>query len=211
MSSNQIGYWRNWINNKQEIPITEDGYIFRYTIANQCSNTWVKHWVCCTTQKKLYAFIKYVILPSIFISKNMGLKDGEVYLDVCEYNETIGILEHAAQEGYEKAIEDYTKWFGQMDNLEEKGGDLKDIRGFLTRVTSENHCRNGLFLDLQVYENINFVGTALVREFEEDDMIEDLEDMMELSCEEIENLFENISDNKFMLRRIITLLNERLY
>ncbi|MEG0772038.1 hypothetical protein [Clostridium sp.] len=211
MSANEIAYWRNWINNKQEIPITEDGYIVRYTLANQHSGNWVRHWVCCTSQKKLYTFIKYVLLPSIIISKNMGLKDGEVYLDVCEYDETIGILEHAAEEGYEKALEDYIKWFEEMKTIEDKGADFKEIRSFLNKVSSENDFREGLFLEFGVYENISSVGRTLIREFKEDDMVEDLEDMMELSCEEIENLFDNIKGNKFMLRKITTLLNERLY
>jgi hypothetical protein len=130
---------------------------------------------------------------------------------VCQYNETIGILEYAAQEGYEKAVEDYIRWFDEMENLEDKAADFKEIRNFLTRVSSENDFKEGLFLEFGVYENISFVGRALIREFKEDDMVEELEDMMELSCEEIENLFDNIRGNKFMLRKITTLLNERLY
>lgn len=211
MSVNQIAYWRNWINNRQDIPMTEDGYIIRYIIANQYSNTWVKRWVCCTTQKNLYAFIKYVLLPSIIISKNMGLKDGEVYIDVCEYNETLGILEHAGQEGYEKAVEDYVRWFEEVDNLEEKDAALSEIIEVLSKVSSEIDFRKGLFVEINLYEDISFVGRSLIKEYEEDDMVEDLEDMMGLSCKEIEDLFDDIRDNKFMLRRISTLLNEKLY
>lgn len=211
MSENQIAYWRNWINNKQEIPITEDGYIVRYTLANQYSNNWVRHWICCTTKKNLYAFIKYVLIPSIIISKNMGLKDGEVYIDVCEYNETIGILENAAQEGYEKAVEDYIRWFEEVDNLEDKDATFNEIKNFLSKISLENDFREGLFLELSVYENISSVGSALIKEYEEDDMVDELEDMMGLSSEEIETLFNNINGNKFMLRRITTLLNEKLY
>ena len=66
-----------------------------------------------------------------------------------------------------------------------------------------------MFSGIQVYENIKEFGKQLVSDYEEQDMIDELERQMEMSKEEIVELFSNIENNSFMLKRINEFLNSK--
>ncbi|MEG0774728.1 hypothetical protein [Clostridium sp.] len=209
MSINLIAYWRNWVKNNEDISITIDGYILKYSMVNQFSNVGVRNWVCCISKKKLYSFIKYLLLPSVIITKYIGIEEQEVYFDVCDYDEAIQILEFSEVKGYEKAIETFSIWFEEIEELEEKDLDFENLRSFINKVSLEVEYSHGLYLELELFENIRSVGKTLIKEYEAEGTLAILENIMELSKEKTANLFENFDENEFMLKKITTLLNER--
>lgn len=210
MSENLIPYWEKWIEGNEDIDITEDGYILRYYMVNEFSSDGVKDWVCCTTKKKLFAFIKYILLPSIAISKTIGIQYKEVYFDVANYEETINILSKANLTSCKRGIRHYNKWFDEISTLEEEDADFELIKSFLENLCIEVEYKEALYLEVDLFRNIKCVGRELIEEYEHDNMLDVLEDIMELKKCEIINLFENINNNKFMLKKIMTLLNEKI-
>jgi hypothetical protein len=209
MSINLIAYWRNWVKNNEDISITIDGYILKYSMVNQFSNIGVRNWVCCISKKKLCSFIKYLLLPSVIITKYIGIEEQEVYFDVCEYHEAIQILEYSKVNGYEKAIETFCTWYEEIEELEEKGSDFESLRSFINKVSMEVDYRPSLYINLELFENIKLLGKTLIKEYENQEMLNILENITKLKKEELENLFENIDENEFMLKKMTTLLNER--
>ena len=65
-------------------------------------------------------------------------------------------------------------------------------------------------MNLQLYENISSVGKTLISEYEEQGMLSELEDIMELKRSQIEELFNNIDNNEFMMKKISILLNSKV-
>lgn len=63
-----------------------------------------------------------------------------------------------------------------------------------------------MVLTLEVYKNIKEVGRQLIKNYEEQNMIEELEDTFNFSIDEIENMFNKIEENVFLLKRIMPIL-----
>lgn len=209
MSKNLISFWGKWVDGEEDIDVTIDGTILKYSMINRQSKDGVKDWVCFTSKEKLFSFIKYLLLPSIQISKTIGVSESEVYLDVCDYNKTIKLLGTLKANNYEKAIADYKRWIKEIENLENNDYSFDNIRNFINKISDEVSGEEGIFLELMLFKNIKCVGNILIKEYEDNNMLDVLESKFELSKEEIIGLFDSIEDNKFMLKRIATLLNER--
>ena len=62
---------------------------------------------------------------------------------------------------------------------------------------------------MQLFENIKCVGNIIIKQYEDENMLDILESKFELSKDEIKDLFESIDNNKLVLKKILDLLNER--
>lgn len=210
MSGNLIAYWRKWCDEEVIIPITPDGYIFKYGIYNQNSNEGNYDWVCCTSKKKLYAFIKYFILPSIQLSRTIGIKENTVCLFVLDYDDTIAYLVNSKLDDCQEHIETYKRWFNEIDMLEKASAEFSEIRKYITKVCLDVDYRKYIYVELDVFENISSVGKTLIEDYEEDEVLDVLELEMEMDKEQILELFNNIDSNKFMMEKITTLMINRI-
>lgn len=209
MSENLMNFWEKWIDGEEDVDVTKDGNIIRYSIINRQSNDGVKDWLCFSSKDKLYSFIKYLLLPSIQITRSIGIRDSEVYLDVCDYDKTIKLLETFKLEGYEKSMDDYKRWIKEIESLENNDYNFEDIRNFINKISHEISSTEGVFLELKLFEDIKSVGNTLIKQYENDNMMDILESKFELNKDDIKELFQNIDKNKFMLKKILILLNER--
>ena len=209
MSKNLINFWEKWIDGEDDIDVTADGMILKYSMINRKSNDGVKDWVCFDSKDKLFSFIKYLLLPSIQITTSIGIKDSEVYLDVCDYDKTIKLLETFKINGYEQAIGDYKRWLEEIEVIENNEYNFESIRSFINKISSEVNIHEDTFLELHLFQNIKSVGNLLIKQYEDDNMLDILESKFELSKDEIEDLFKSIDNNKFMLKKILVLLNEK--
>jgi hypothetical protein len=209
MSKSLINFWEKWIDGEDDIDVTADGMILKYSMINRKSNDGVKYWVCFDSKDKLFSFIKYLLLPSIQITRSIGIRDSEVYLDVCDYDKTIKLLETFKINGYEQAIGDYKRWLEEIEVIENNEYNFERIRGFINKISSEVNIHEDTFLELHLFQNIRSVGNLIIKQYEDDNMLDILESKFELSKDEIEDLFERIDNNKFMLKKIIVLLNEK--
>lgn len=210
MGENLIPYWEAWLSDEIEIPISCDGFIINYSMINCKSSQGVGDWVCCNSKKKVFSFIKFVLLPSVIVSKNIGVQENQVYLDVSSFQETIDILEENQFEGYEDAIEEYKVCFEVLEKLEQDNADIKEVKEILDYINYKVDIKTGLLVNLQLYDNIKSVGTTLIKEYEEQGMLDELERTMGLKKNQILELFNNIDKNEFMLKKIGVLLNSKL-
>ena len=210
MGDNLIPYWEAWLNDEIEIPISCDGYIINYSMINCKSKQGVGDWLCCNSRKKVFSFIKFVLLPSVIVSKNVGVQEDQVYLDVSSFDETIDILEENEFEGYKDAVEEYKVCFEVLEKLEQDNADMKEVKEILDYINYKVDIKSGILVNLQLYDNIKSVGTTLIKEYEEQGMLSELEKSMGLKKEEIQDLFQNIDRNEFMLKKIGILLNSKV-
>jgi len=209
MNEKLIDFWRKWIDGEEDIDVSIDGIILKYSIINKQNNDGVKDWVCFTSEDKLYSFIKYLLLPSIQLTRSIGIKESQVYFDVCEYDQTIKLLKTFKIDCYEKDIEDYKRWFKEVEILENNEYALESTRNFINKISSELGKTEDIFLELQLFKSIKSVGNIIIKQYEDDNMLDILESKFELSKDEIKDLFESIDNNKFMLKKILVLLNEK--
>lgn len=209
MSNNLIEYWSKIIYNEVQVDIDPDGFIFKYTIINMFTNEGVKNWISCNSWRKLFSFIKFVILPSVQLSKLIGIKEDSVVLGVFDYDITLGIIEESRIEGWKEILAEYKELFQEADDLEMGEYPFSELKEFVEKIASAVDYREGLYVSLDIFENISRVGKELIEKYENEDMLDYIEDFMEMSKEEILELFENINENPFMKKKILSLLNER--
>ena len=209
MSESMIGFWENWLDEEIDLPITKDGYILKYCLVSEYTNEGVKDWICCSSDKRLFSFIKYLLIPSIFISRAIIKKEKNVFLDVMSYNETIDILCELCGDEEDIIVKTYIQWFDKAEQLEKEKADFDKIAKFIKEINNSIHYSTGIYLDLAIYKNIKSVGKALIEEYENENMLDYLEELLGVDKEHIEEVFENINENKFMQKKILSFLNER--
>lgn len=210
MEENEIVFWEHWLQKEEDIPITKDGYMFKYYIANEYGSCGVCNWLCCISKNKLFAFIKYCILPSIQLTRTFGLNEGTVYLDVMDYEQTLYFLSKEEVDDSERYIDTYKRWFDEIDKLQANDCSFKDIREYLRKTTLEVDYMEGIYVDLDAFENISSVGKTLIEDFEKDGYLDILELELEMNKEQILDMFNNIDENQFMIKKIKDLLLDRL-
>lgn len=210
MSENDISYWDNWLEREIDIPITRDGYIFNYKIINMNSSGYLTDWVCCTSKDKLYSFIKYFILPSVQLTRTLGKQENITCCIVLDYDETLCYLDDSSIEDYQDQMNTFTRWFDDIDEMEKRDVPLKELRDYLNDICLEIDLSEGVFVDLDVFENISSLGKTLVEDYENDNVLGILELELEMNKEQILDLFENIDENPFMMKRITEFLINRL-
>src|SRR5471030_573759 len=153
MSENLMNFWEKWIDGEEDVDVTSDGTIIRYSIINRKSNDGVKDWLCFSSKDKLYSFIKYLLLPSIQITRSIGIRDSEVYLDVCDYDKAIKLFKAFKINGYEQAIVDYERWLEELEIIENNEYNFESIRSFINKISSEVNIHEDTFLELHLFQN----------------------------------------------------------
>ena len=208
---NLIAYWEAWLNDEIKIPMTTDGFIINYTIINMKSNEGVGDWLCCNSKKKVFSFIKDVLIPSVQVTRSIGREEKEVFLDVSTYEETIAMLEEwQYNTNSSDIIEEYKKWYNYVEEMEERDASFEEINDFLHKISDSIVLDEEVLINLAIYKNIKSVGKVLVEEYSNQGMLNELEKIMGLTANEILELFDNIDKNKFMLNKISVLLNGKI-
>ena len=87
---------------------------------------------------------------------------------------------------------------------------LKQSQKFLNTTNKRRHGDIGIFSKVEFFENVKEIGRDLVKEYEEDNMLEELESHMDLNKNQIIALFDGIDKNPFMLKRLGTYLSNTL-
>ena len=87
---------------------------------------------------------------------------------------------------------------------------LEKLKRFINITNSRGNVAFGIFSKLEFFKNVNEIGKELVKEFEDDNMLDELESHMDLNKNQILALFDGIDKNPFMLKRLGTYLSNTL-
>lgn len=104
-----------------------------------------------------------------------------------------------------KFISEYKDWFMELEKYN-KEIELEVIKNVFDDIDEKVDYKDGIVLTLEVYKNIKEAGLQLIKDYEEQDMIEELEDTFNFSRDEIENMFNKIDENVFLIKRIMPIL-----
>ena len=153
---NLIYYWQNFLANEEDVSLKPNAYVIKFCIVNKYSYDYYCNWYSFANVEKLISFLKYVVIPSTYITKAFGKDENTIFLDALDKYECMEYLEKA--------------------NVFDKAELLRKVN----------------------------------REYEKENMLDDLEENMSLNKNEILSMFENIDKNMFMLKRLNTYLNNTL-
>ena len=192
-----IYYWQNYLMNQDNIDIKPDEYILKFSLVNSYSRDFFCNWYSFKSPQELVGFIRFVVIPSTYITK--AFDDYET-IDLNEENEN--------REKYDILREirhDY-----EMINSLKNNFTLEKLKRFINITNSRGNAMFGIFSKLEFFKNVNEIGKELVKEFEDDNMLDELESHMDLKKNQILALFDGIDKNPFMLKRLGTYLSNTL-
>lgn len=208
MSYNSVYYWKNFLEKEKETDVKPDTYILNFYIVNQNISESFYKWYSFKSEKKLLGFIKFIALPSGDCSRIFGEKDNEVIITADTYDSTLALLGDNIVKVDEALIKNFQEDYAIIQEVE-KEFSLDKLKQFCQSFNDHLNYRGIVFSNIDVYENIKTFGKRLIEGYEKEDMIDELERQMEMSKEEITELFSNIARNTFMLKRINKFLNSK--
>ncbi len=205
MDEQIIYYWDNVLSeDKLQEPKIND-YIVHFALINQYGNSGINEWICCDSMNKLLGLVKYVILPSIQLSRAeiKNENQSKICFGTMGYDDTLEVLDDIKYDIKFKS--EYKDWFIQLEKHNEET-QFEVIKNVFDDIDKKVDYEAGTVLTLEVYKNIKEVGRQLIKNYEEQNMIEELEDTFNFSIDEIENMLNKIDENVFLLKRIMPIL-----
>ena len=204
MKEELIYYWKNRLNNEHNVDLKINDYIVHFFMINEVSCEGINEWINCDTFDKMESFIAFVILPSCQVSRALTeVDDNRVCVDIASYDETIELL--TAINENTQLISEYSNWYDIVESCKE--GDIRRLKDLVGHINENVEWKNGILVGIEVFENIKVAGHELIKSYEEENMIDVLEDEFDLSLEEIKNIFDTVDKNEFFQKRVMFILN----
>ena len=196
--------------NKDSIDIKPNEYILKFSLINSYSRDFFCNWYSFKSQQEIIGFIKFVVIPSTYITKAFGKEEDTIFLDALEDYEAIEIIEESKNYNKLDILKEIKQDYKIINSLKDNFT-LEKLKNFISLTNSKSNIMFGIFSKLEFFKNVNEIGKELVKEFEDDNMLDKLENNMDLNKNQILDLFDGIDKNPFMLRRLGTYLTNTLY
>lgn len=204
-----IYYWQNYLMNQENIYIKPDAYVLKFSLVNSYSRDFFSNWYSFKSEQELIGFIKFIVIPSTYITKVFGREEDTIFLDALDDYETIELIEDAEYNDKYEVLRQI-KYDYQMINNLKKSFTVQKFKKFINITNDRSNITFGIFSRLEFFENVKQIGKELIREFEDDNMLDELENYMDLNKNQILALFDGIDKNPFMLKRLGTYLSNTL-
>ncbi len=158
----------------------------------------------------LLGYIKYIALPSGYCSRLFGKIEGEVIICAETYDVIVELFKSSGEENAAELIDCLHKDYALLEEIDKENLKVENLGEFCNSFNQHLSYKDIVFSNIEVLNNIKEVGFNLISEYEEVGMIEQLEEDMGLTKEEIVEMFSNIYENKFMLRRVEEFLKSKM-
>ena len=204
-----IYYWQNYLVNQDNADIKPNAYVLKFSLINSYSRDFFCNWYSFKSTQELIGFIKFVVIPSTYITKAFGRAEDTIFLDALDDYETIDLIEETDNNEKYDILREIRHDYEIVNNLR-NNFTLDKLKKFVNITNSRGNKTFGIFSKLEFFRTVNDIGKELVREFEDDNMLDELENHMDLNKNQILALFEGIDKNPFMLKRLGTYLSNTL-
>lgn len=207
---NLVYYWQNFLANQDDISLRPNAYVIKFCIVNKYSYDYYCNWYSFASVEKLISFLKYVAIPSTYITKAFGKTEKTIFLDALDKYDCLEYLEMSKAFDKLDLLKMANREYDFLNRVEKCNLGIEGIKKYLELINKFNDRGSKVFLELEFYKNVNQIGKGLIDEYEKENMLEDLEENMSLNKSQILSMFENIDKNMFMLKKLNTYLNNTL-
>ena len=204
-----IYYWQNYLTNQDNIDIKPDSYVLKFALINSYSRDFFCNWYSFKSPQELIGFIRFVVIPSTYITKAFGREENTIFLDALDDYETIDLIEENENSDKYNILKEINYDYEMVKSLK-SNFTLEKLKKFINITNARTNATFEIFSKLEFFTNVNEIGKELVKEFEDDDMLDGLESHMDLNKKQILALFDGIDKNPFMLKRLGTYLSNTL-
>ena len=204
-----IYYWQNYLCKQDEMYIKPNAYVLKFSLINTYSKDVFCNWYSFKSYEALIGFIRYVVVPSSYITKVFGKEQETIFIDALNEEDTIELIEDSDIKNKLDVILEINQEYNLLKILK-NNFTVDKMKRYINLVNINNSIKNNIFSNLEFFENVNVIGRELVKEFEADNMLSDLESHMSLNKKQIIDMFDGIDKNPFMLKKLNTYLTNTL-
>ena len=204
-----IYYWQNYLCKQDEMYIKPNAYVLKFSLINTYSKDVFCNWYSFKSYEALIGFIRYVVVPSSYITKVFGKEQETIFIDALNEEDTIELIEDSDIKNKLDVILEINQEYNLLKSLK-NNFTVDKMKRYINLVNINNSIKNNIFSNLEFFENVNVIGRELVKEFEADNMLSDLESHMSLNKKQIIDMFDGIDKNPFMLKKLNTYLTNTL-
>ena len=198
-----IYYWQNYLCKQDEMYIKPNAYVLKFSLINTYSKDVFCNWYSFKSYEALIGFIRYVVVPSSYITKVFGKEQETIFIDALNEEDTIELIEDSDIKNKLDVILEINQEYNLLKSLK-NNFTVDKMKRYINLVNINNSIKNNIFSNLEFFENVNVIGRELVKEFEADNMLSDLESHMSLNKKQIIDMFDGIDKNPFMLKKLNT-------
>lgn len=220
---NTLEYWKDaiteeevWTGPFKNLPITEKSLFIHSVIVN-CNDAdgYIDAWACFPDIQALLGFIEYVFLPTAFSIWLNGLEDDEdeeeEALKTAEeiLDAYVGLQNHK----YKKELLAMRSNIAEIDSF----WDLDDkkcllyLEQFAKKMYSQWAGPIEKFFYFHIFKSPVEIGKYVVDSFEEDKLLDIMEEDMGLTKKQWEYIYNNIYHNEKNEYRFFEILNDKLH
>ena len=204
-----IYYWQNYLCKQDEMYIKPNAYVLKFSLINTYSKDVFCNWYSFKSYEALIGFIRYVVVPSSYITKVFGKEQETIFIDALNEEDTIELIEDSDIKNKLDVILEINQEYNLLKSLK-NNFTVDKMKRYINLVNINNSIKNNIFSNLEFFENVKVIGRELGKEFEADNMLSDLESHMSLNKKQIIDMFDGIDKNPFMLKKLNTYLTNTL-
>lgn len=215
---NSIHYWDALLDKNDlfegsfnNLPLTKDSIFINSVIFSK--GEILDSWAYYPNVKALLGFIKYVFLPSSFLNYFIDDDEEAIIVDVEEVDILVEIFNSIDNVRNKEKIEDIIKDYDKLEELWKLDDDecLLKLRIFINNFNKKwSNSSKDVFFYLNIFSTPMEIADYLINTYREVDMEDLFENDIEYTKEEFLNIVNNVYGNKFMEKKFIDILNNKL-
>jgi hypothetical protein len=193
------------------MPITRDS-VFAHLVIVNCYGESSDVWVYYPNVRALLGMLQYIYIPSAFNTKLLGKDNEELEIPMCTVEDLLEIAEDGTNCKHKDLIPVMYEHIEEFEDIWNKE-DEEAFNSLLEFSRDFNECWNkdkDIFFYFNVFRTPLDLGSYLVSAYEEDEMLEFLEEDLGLKKDEWINLCNSVYENEFMRRKFVGILNNRI-
>ena len=152
-----IYYWQNYLINQENMEFKPDAYVLKVSLVNSYSRDYFCNWYSFKCIQELISFIKYVLIPSTYITKVFGKEEDTIFLDALDYYETMELIQDAENIHKLELIKDIKDDYDFIEDLKKKFS-IEDLKKFFNMTNERRHGDVGILSKVEFFENVKEIG-----------------------------------------------------
>lgn len=208
MINQSIHYWKSYFDKANEIGFKQGYYIIGFSLINKRKNDIYSKYLSVPNVEDIIAFIKFIALPSIYLSKVSAVLGRTNVVVVSGTEGTLNLFKDNDLVDY-LLIDEYEKHVKDIDSIKNCESSFLYLKDLCENISFENE-EEMILSKVEVYKDVKELGSTLISSYEKHNTVEKLESLFQLKKEEILERFHNGEHNDFILKRAKKLLEEKI-
>ena len=133
-----IYYWQNYLINQENVEFKANSYVLKFSLINYYSRDYFCNWYSFKDSNELIGFFKYILIPSIYITKVFGKSENTIFLDALDKYECMEYLERASVFDKRELLRRVNREYDFLSRVEKCNLGIEGVKKYLELINKYN-------------------------------------------------------------------------